>query len=180
MKNQDFLKWVKNLIFKSGHGLIMVIIALGLVACAGSSSSNIEEGSVPLGNVPKGLVKELSNGSLRADLKVDGPDGSSAYETDLSIQTNTGEIFSDHFELPTGFTYSFIITMYYTEAGLPELAVAYVAKVAATDGDFLTVFWEDHEVLTGENQISPDLSASLSTTNLPDLDEDNDGFSNFA
>ena len=151
-----------------------------LISCSGSSGDNSPLGPVFMGQLPKLLSNTANNGSLRADLSVYGPDGSLQHSEDLEINPTTGEVFSQQFELPRGFTFSFVITFYYTEGAFGELPIAFVAKVEDTEENFLSVIWDESEVMVSQNQIDPSISASLSTTNLPDLDADDDGFSNFA
>lgn len=157
--------------------ILMIVTAAG---CGGGSTKTPDAGPVHLGNLPQIFLNELGEGSLRASLEVYGPDGALEYNEGLEINEATGEIFSSQFQLATGFTYTFVITFHYTAPGLREIPVAFVVKVAATEGDFLAVFFEEGEIMTSNGQLSPEVSASLSTSNLPNLDEDGDGFDNFS
>lgn len=161
--------------------IFLILIAIILSACAGGNSQNgFSDGNFPLGVAPDFLIDTATEGNLRAELTVYGPNGELVHSEDLQINVETGEIFSSQFELPRGFTYTFIITFYFSKSGLAELPVAFVAKVASTEEQFLNVFFEASEVLTALAQLNPDISTSLSSSNIPDLDADDDGFSNFA
>ncbi|HCU23627.1 MAG TPA: hypothetical protein DF383_01320 [Deltaproteobacteria bacterium] len=162
------------------HFLFALCFLWGILGCGGNPAKTPEPGSVHLGNLPQIFLNELGEGALRASLEVYGPNGVLEYSEGLQINEATGEIFSSQFELPRGFTYSFIVTFHYAAPGLPELPVAFVVKVASTEENFLAVFFEESEIMTSNSQLSPQLSASLSPSVLPDLDEDDDGFDNFA
>lgn len=58
--------------------------------------------------------------------------------------------------------------------------MAFVAKIASTEDPFLSIFWEESEVLITNGQLNPDIRAAMSDSIIPDLDADDDGFSNFS
>jgi len=90
----------QNWLFNLGSMALLILLMLGGIQCSGgSSSSGGPDGNFPIGVAPSFLMKNISDGSLRAELSVYGPDSSLVYNEDLQINPETGEVFSSQFEL---------------------------------------------------------------------------------
>jgi len=162
----------------SFHSIRIILSFIFLMTTLSCGSSGLG-GSGSVNHLPQYMLKVLHNGTLRATLQVYGPDGALVHEENLQVNQNTGEVFSSQFNLKRGFKYSFIITFFYTGEGLPELPISFVALIQTLGEEFHSLTWDESDIILANEQVSPDISASLLTTGLPNLDEDSDGFSNF-
>ncbi len=132
-----------------------------------------------LGAVPTKWSKYLAAGSVSATLDVYRNNGKHELTEALNVDLTNGVVTADPFSLPTGDTYRFLITFYYTLSNGDSIPYAYADFRALIDELSEQVRFSENDIRYSYDTSNPEVTASISDGVLPNLDDDSDGWNNW-
>ncbi len=162
---------------KKYTSLILWIVFLALSACGGSTSPQTNNKNAPLMVIKNGELNQVSD-QLSGSLTIYDTAGKVLKKITLSFSEDADGntvVTSPVFDLEKSTTYRFVIVFLWN--GTP---ITYVDTTQATANDASTVISFSEDMLVyAQDATDANISANITSGLIPDLDSDDDGYSNF-
>ena len=156
---------------------ILVLFSFILTACSSSHPLVPDSQGFP---VPAPILQTLGTNNLSGTLRIYDAEGVLRQESILVIEGAL--MHSEAVSLPIGKTYTFVLTFYYTMEDGTLLPIAYVSVSQRMTEALQTIEYQTSDIsYSNPSGVNPSLSPSLDqgSFELPNLDGDGDGVSNF-
>ena len=164
--------------------IAMATMILFLSHCGGGATT------IPQGEngLSKALLKLLGTkgGTIQAEVKAYSQEANLVATQELEVNQDTGKVYSKEgslMKIPSGATYTFVVTFFYEGNGLVRFPVGVVVKQQTIADSSAVVKWTEADVLISDLQVSGlsvDLTQGLPSGAILGLDADEDGYNNYA